>query len=128
MTIVNTMNCLKMKSKRMKVTLTEDEKVNEVAERLVNGLLKRNGKVYTVIIPDAKTDTLMPIIRQKVKPDSIVYTDTWRSYNTLDVSGFKHYRINHSELFANKTNHINGIENFWNQAKRHMRKFNGIPR
>lgn len=25
-------------------------------------------------------------------------------------------------------NHINGIENFWNQGKRHMRKFNGIPR
>jgi transposase len=31
-------------------------------------------------------------------------------------------------LFANKTNHINGIENFWNPAKRHMRKFNGIPK
>ncbi len=94
----------------------------------VFGLLKRNGKVYAVIIPDAKTDTLMPIIRQKVKPDSIVYTDTFRSYNALDVSEFKHYRINHSELFANKHNHINGIENFWNQAKRHLRKFNGIPR
>ena len=40
---------------------------------------------------------------------------------------FKHYRINHSKLFANEKNHINGIENFWNQAKRHMRKFNGIP-
>jgi transposase len=24
--------------------------------------------------------------------------------------------------------HINGIENFWNQAKRHPRKYNGIPR
>lgn len=47
----------------------------------VFGLLKRNGKVFTVIIPDAKADTLMPIIRQKVKPDSIVYADTWRSYN-----------------------------------------------
>jgi transposase len=23
---------------------------------------------------------------------------------------------------------INGIENFWNQAKRHMRKFNGVPK
>ena len=23
---------------------------------------------------------------------------------------------------------INGIENFWNQAKRHLRKFNGIPK
>jgi transposase len=31
-------------------------------------------------------------------------------------------------LFAQKQNHINGIENFWNQAERHMRKFNGIPR
>jgi len=63
-----------------------------------------------------------------VKPDSIVYTDTFRSYNTLDVFEFKHYRINHSKLFAKKYNHINGIENFWNQAKRHMRKFNGISK
>ncbi len=93
----------------------------------VFGLLKRGGKVYTMIIPDAKTKTLMPIIRKKVMPDSIVYTDTWRSYNALDVSEFKHYRINHSKLFADKQNHINGIENFWNQAKRHMRKFNGVP-
>ncbi len=63
-----------------------------------------------------------------MEPDSIVYTDCWRSYNALDVSEFKYYRINHSRLFAKKQNHINGIENFGNQAKRHMRKFNGIPR
>ncbi|WP_223671149.1 IS1595 family transposase [Kangiella shandongensis] len=94
----------------------------------VFGLLKRHGKVYTVIIPNAKEQTLLPTIRDKVKPDSIVYTDTFRSYNALDVSEFKHCRINHSELFADKRNHINGIENFWNQAKRHMRKFNGIPK
>jgi len=94
----------------------------------VFGILKRGGKVYTQVIGDAKTNTLMPIIRQKIKPDSVVYTDYWRSYNTLDVSEFKHYRINHSKLFARQHNHINGIENFWNQAKRHMRKFNGVPR
>jgi transposase len=93
----------------------------------VFGILKRGGKVYTQIILDAKTDTLMPIIRQKIRPDSIVYTDCWRAYNALDISEFKHYRINHSKLFAKKQNHINGIENFWNQAKRHMRKFNGVP-
>ena len=76
----------------------------------VFGLLKRNGEVYTVIIPDAKSDTLLPIIREKVKPDSIVYTDTFRSYNALDVSEFKNYIINHSKLFVKKHNHINGIE------------------
>ncbi len=94
----------------------------------VFGLLKRGGRVYTKIIPDASSATLIPIIERKVIPDSIVYSDCWRAYNVLDVSAFKHYRINHSKLFADKKNHINGIENFWNQAKRHMRKFNGIPR
>ena len=36
--------------------------------------------------------------------------------------------IDHSELFADKHNHISGIKNFWNQAKRHLRKFNGVPK
>ena len=94
----------------------------------VFGLLKRGGKVYTKVISDASSTTLLPIIASKVVPDSIVYSDCWRSYNALDVSGFKHYRINHSKIFADKHNHINGIENFWNQAKRHMRKFNGVPK
>lgn len=94
----------------------------------VFGILKRGGKVYTKVIPDAKSDTLMGIMQHKIVPDSIVYTDAWGSYNALDVSDFRHYRINHSELFADRQNHINGIENFWNQAKRHLRRFNGIPR
>ena len=70
----------------------------------------------------------MPIMQERIHPDSVVYSDSLPSYNILDVSDFKHYRINHSELFADRQNHINGIENFWNQAKRHMRKFNGIPK
>ncbi len=86
----------------------------------VFGLLKRGGKVYTKIIPDASSATLMPIMERKIVPDSIVYSDCWRGYNVLDISDFKHFRINHSELFADKQNHINGIENFWNQAKRHI--------
>jgi len=94
----------------------------------VFGLLKRGGKVYTKIISDASSDTLMPIIERKVVPDSIVYSDGWKGYNVLDVSDFKHFRINHSELFADDQTDINGIENFWNQAKRHMRKFNGVPK
>ena len=90
------------------------------------GLLKRKGRVHVVMIPNAPTQTLLPIIRQKVRPDSIVYTDCFAAYDVLDVSEFHHHRINHSKLFAEATNHINGIENFWNQAKRHLRAYNGI--
>ncbi len=94
----------------------------------VFGILKRGGRVYTRVIPDVKTATLLPIMREKIKPDSIVYTDYFASYDVLDVSEFKHQRISHNVEFANGKTHINGIENFWNQAKRHMRKFNGIPK
>ena len=92
----------------------------------VFGLLKRGGKVFTAIVPNARTETLLPIIEERVTPDSIVYTDTFKAYNALDVTEFHHMRINHSKLFADRENHINGIENFWNQAKRHLRRFNGI--
>ena len=94
----------------------------------VFGLLKRGGKVYAKVIPDTKGKTLMGIMEKKIVPDSVVYTDGYRAYNVLDVSSFRHYRINHKKHFALGRNHINGIENFWSQAKRHMRKFNGIPK
>ena len=45
----------------------------------------------------------------------MVYTDGHPSYNVLDVSEFHHL-------------HINGIENFWNQAKRWLSRYHGIPR
>ena len=61
-------------------------------------------------------------------PDSIVYTNCYKSYDVFDVSEFTHHRINHSTHFVERQNHINGIENFWNQAKRVLRKYNGIDR
>lgn len=95
---------------------------------VVFGLLKRGGKVYAKVVDNARTATLMPVIQRKVAPDSVVYTDSFSSYDALDVSQFHHVRINHSVEFAQGRNHINGIENFWNQAKRVLRKYNGIPK
>ena len=94
----------------------------------VFGILKRGGKVYTQMIPDTTSNTLFNAMQSRILPDSIVYTDCYRSYDILDVSLFHHHRINHSVLFADKHNHINGIENFWNQAKRVLRKYNGVPK
>ena len=78
----------------------------------VFGLLKRGGLVHALMIPDAKSPTLLGIIRERIKPDSIVYTDSFRAYDVLHVSEFQRHRINHSEEFADQRNHINGIENF----------------
>src|SRR6476620_3453346 len=95
----------------------------------VFGILKRGGKVHTVMIPDVRKDTLLPIIRHKVVPDSIVYTDSYPAYDVLDISEFHHHRIDHSDAYVlDRHNHINGIENFWNQAKRTLSRYNGIQK
>ena len=80
----------------------------------VFGLLKRSGKVFTQVVSTTKSETLLPLIARKITPESIVYTDCYRSYNVLDISSFHHERINHSERFGEGGNPINGIENFWN--------------
>ena len=71
----------------------------------------------------------MPIIERLIeKSKSNIYTDQWKSYDSLVTTGYKHHRINHSKEFARNHNHINGIESFWSYVKRKMRKHNGIPR
>lgn len=95
----------------------------------VFGILKRNGKVYTQIVEDVSRYTLHQIIQKKVKSKSIVYSDSFVSYDGLVVYGYKHYRIDHRKvLVVGKHHHINGIENFWGYAKTRLRKYHGINR
>lgn len=45
----------------------------------VFGILKRGGKVYTQMIADTSSDTLLNVIQSCILPDSIVYTDCYAS-------------------------------------------------
>ncbi len=95
---------------------------------IVFGLLKREGKVYTEIVPDCKKATLQAIIRGRVAPEAVIHSDGWRGYDGLvDVGYSKHFRVEHgANEFSRGTQHINGIESFWSFAKRRLQKFNGI--
>ena len=84
------------------------------------------GKLYTAIIPNAKQKRFCRSSKRMFNPTVWFDADCFKAYNALSVSNFHHRRINHSTPFAKERNHINGIENFWNQAKRHLRRFNGI--
>ena len=98
---------------------------------VVFGLYKRNGKVYTEIVPDVSKKTLQSIIRGKADISSVINTDGWRGYNGLVDMGYdKHYRVEHGkdEFSKGDGRHINGIESFWGYAKHRLTKFKGIPR
>ena len=95
----------------------------------VFGIFKRNGSVYTEIVPDCSKKTLQAVIRGRVSLDAVIHSDKWRGYDGLvDVGYAKHLRVNHSaDEFVNGDSHINGIESFWSFAKRRLHKFNGVP-
>lgn len=93
----------------------------------VIGLLKRQGRVYTQVVSNCQRRELLPVIKGRVIPNSTIYTDGWRSYDSLVLNGYRHHRIYHQENeFAWGKNHVNGIESFWSYAKRRLLKFNGI--
>ena len=96
---------------------------------IVFGIFKREGQVYTEIVPDCSKKSLLAVIRGRIKPEVIVHSDGWRGYDGLvDVGYEKHLRIQHGRnQFAKGKSHINGIESFWGFAKRRLAKFNGVP-
>lgn len=95
---------------------------------IVFGIYKRNGKVFTEVVPNCSRRTLYAILEGKVDKRSTVHTDGFRAYHSLVDLGYKkHYRIDHSkDVFALGTNHINGIESFWAFAKVRLVKFRGM--
>jgi transposase len=93
----------------------------------VIGLLTRGGKIHTVMVPNTSKDTLLPILRTRINPDALVYTSAAGVSDALDRLGVRHRRVDQNDRFAPGPAHVNGIENFWNQARRHLRKYNGIP-
>lgn len=98
-------------------------------KHIVFGIYKRNGKVYTELVGNVKAKTLQQIIKGKVSFDSTLYTDGFRSYDSIVHLGYqKHFRIYHQDSYVQGDVHINGIEGFWGYAKVRLVKFRGLSK
>lgn len=99
-----------------------------IGKTIVFGIYKRNGSVYTRILPNIRRATLMAVIQGRVTLTSELHSDAYAAYDGLvDLGYAKHYRLNHNQdEFVRGTQHINGIESFWSYAKRRLAKFNGL--
>jgi transposase len=85
----------------------------------VAGVVQRGGKVAALVTKDTKKQTLMPIVQKKVLPESMVYTDEYAVYTSLQHHGYKHKRVHHKEeVYVAGDVHTNTIEGFWSLLKR----------
>ena len=82
----------------------------------VFGMVEQNGKVKTVIVPDRKRKTLLPIVKRTVKRGSVIRSDKFRVYRELAVSGYTHLVENGSG-----TININNMEGYWSNFKKSIR-------
>lgn len=94
----------------------------------VFGILERNGVVKVEAIQDVTAETLLNLTVKMVRRGSIVYTDKFRSYDTLMFCGYKHLRIDHKRRFTNGKVYINGLEGFWSYAKERLIKHHGVSK
>jgi transposase len=72
------------------------------------------------VIPDTGARVLLPNVYRRVLPRSVVYTDDYRSYDSLSGLGYhQHSRIAHSQrVYVSRDVHTNTIDGFWSLLKR----------
>lgn len=95
----------------------------------VFGIYKRNGQVYLELIAECTKEELETIIKKKVKRDSEVFSDTFKSYTGLVGLGYVHSTIDHGmEIYVDGRVHVNGMEGFWGLSKTNMHTYKGIKK
>jgi transposase len=87
----------------------------------VMGMVERGGNVKAFAIPDAKSATMFPLIREYVLPKSTIFTDEATAYGGIRTmkNQYKHRRIRHkAAVYVRGNVHTNTIEGFWSLVKR----------
>ena len=105
----------KHKNKKTKGTQGRSTKT----KKPIFGMIQRSGKLVAMAVKDTKAETLMPIIKQFVAENTVVYTDELKSYNRLSKENYSHGVVHHNENeFVVDDIYTNTIEGFWSHFKK----------
>ena len=88
------------------------------SEQWVIGLVDtsyRPARGVMRLIPSRDAVTLLPITQQYVLPGSIIHSDKWRAYSSIQSQlGLQHSTVT---FVAPNGTHTQNIESYWNKAK-----------
>jgi transposase len=90
----------------------------------VIGMVERKGSVRAVVSDNVEGSTMLGLVKQYVMPKSIIMTDEFKGYNSLNrhLNRYDHRTINHSEkIYVSGEVHTNTIEGFWSLVKSGIR-------
>ena len=85
----------------------------------VVGILQREGDIRCETVPNVKTQTVSPIVRETVAIGSTLMTDEFGIYPSIARQGYGHEVVNHeTRQYVNGNAHTNNVEGFWSHLKR----------
>jgi transposase len=89
---------------------------------IIAGVVERKdsgGRVAAYVTEGRSLYDLLNPIRERVLPESMIFTDEFGSYKKLSKHGYKHRRIHHkARVYVRGDVHTNTIEGFWSLVKR----------
>ncbi|MDD5288195.1 MAG: IS1595 family transposase [Dehalococcoidales bacterium] len=88
---------------------------------VVMGMVERDGKAITKVVPNVQAHTLLPMIERNVAKSNktVVYTDELPSYNHVEKLGYAHEIVQHSaKQYVSGIAHVNTCESLWSTIKR----------
>lgn len=87
------------------------------------------AKGFMQVVEARNKQTLMPIIYNTVLPGSIIYSDEWPAYNSINVN-YQHSTVCHKFNFVNPETgvHTQNIESYWNKQKNRIKKMLGVKK
>jgi len=100
----------------------------------VFGMIQRSGEVVIKMLENVKQKTIEPIIKSTITAGTMVYTDEYCIYSSLEKWGYGHKSVCHgSGEYARDEDgdgfcevHVNTMEGFWSLLRSWLRPHRGI--
>lgn len=89
---------------------------------VVFGAAQRSGRVRASVVPNSRASTILPLAREYVLPETLIYTDEYKAYTRLGREGYTHRRIKHmARVYVEGDTHTQTIDGFFGLVKNAIR-------
>ena len=69
-------------------------------EWVFEAICKESRECFIVRVQGRSANTLIPIIQQRIRPETTIISDKWHAYNHIAEFGYTHLTVNHKSNFV----------------------------
>jgi transposase len=110
------------KAKNKHQSKKEGQTRGPAGKTIVAGIVGREGRVYAKKIDTVSHAEILPFVKERVLPSTMIYTDEAPTYEVLPQHGYAHSRVHHAaKVYVDGDAHTCTIDGFWGLLKNGIR-------